>query len=273
MTATVAAKRARFRELHEAGCFVMPNPWDLGSAVALQSLGFSALASTSAGMAWSMARPDNQVARDEVLGHLASLAGRLDAPLNADFENAFAREPAGVAANVALAIETGVAGLSVEDSTGDRDSPLYDFDLAVERIAATRAAIDASGADVMLTARSEGFIAGRPDLAQTIRRLTAFSEAGADCLYAPGLRDVEQIAAVVAAVAPKPVNVLTPGHSVAVLAGLGVRRISVGGSLARAAWGEFLRAARQISSEGSFEALARGAPGGELNALFLADRV
>ena len=273
MTATVAAKRAHFRKLHEAGCFVMPNPWDLGSAVALQSLGFSALASTSAGMAWSMARPDNQVARDEVLGHLAGLAERLDVPLNADFENAFAREPAGVAANVSLAIETGVAGLSVEDSTGDKNSPLYDFDLAVERIAAARAAINASGADVILTARSEGFIAGRPDLAQTIRRLTAFAEAGADCLYAPGLREIEQIAAVVAAVAPKPVNVLTPGLSVAALAALGVRRISVGGSLARAAWGEFLRAARQIRGEGSFEALARGAPGGELNALFSADRV
>lgn len=265
---TIAAKRAAFRALHQQGCFVIPNPWDAGSAIALQSMGFRALASTSAGMAWSMGRPDNRVDRDEVLAHLANLVAAVDVPINADFENAFAREPSGVAANVALAVATGVAGLSVEDSTGDTEAPLYEFELAVERIAAARAAIDASGADVMLTARTEGFITGRPDLDETIRRLTAFAEAGADCLYAPGLRDGAQIAEVVRAVAPRPVNVLTPGLSVAVLAGLGVRRISVGGSLARSAWGGFLRAAREISETGTFASFADATPGGELNRLF-----
>ena len=273
MRPTSHDKRATFRRLHESGCFVMPNPWDVGSAVLLESLGFPALASTSAGMAWSFGRPDYRVARDEVLTHLSALAHAVDVPLNADFENGFADEPEGVAANVALAAETGVAGLSVEDSTGKADAPLYDFDLAVARVAAARAALDRNQTGVLLTARSEGFIAGRPDLEETIRRLKAYAAAGADCLYAPGLRQEDQIAAVVAAVAPKPVNVLTPGLSVAVLAGLGVRRISVGGSLARAAWGEFLRAAREIAGEGTFTAFARGAPGGELNGAFAkADR-
>jgi 2-methylisocitrate lyase-like PEP mutase family enzyme len=242
----------------------------VGSAITLQRLGFKAIASTSAGMAWAHGRPDNGVLRDEVLDHLSSLARAVDIPLNADFENAFAREPAGVAANVTLAIETGIAGLSVEDSSGDPEAPLYDFSLAVERIAAARAAIDASGTGVLLTARSEGFIAGRPDLPETLRRLAAFAEAGADCLYAPGLRQEDQIAAVVATAAPKPVNCLTPGLPVATLAALGVRRISVGGALARAAWGGFLRAAREIAASGTFTALADGAPGGKLNALFAA---
>ncbi|MBA3810558.1 MAG: isocitrate lyase/phosphoenolpyruvate mutase family protein [Caulobacteraceae bacterium] len=268
MPTTVADKRVAFRALHESGCFVLPNPWDAGSAIALQSLGFKAVASTSAGMAWSMGRADNAVSLEDVLAHLTALAAAVDIPVNADFENAFADDPAGVAANVTRALETGVAGLSVEDSTGAPAAPLYDFDLSVERVAAARAAIDVSGTGVVLTARSEGFIAGRPDLIETVRRLTAFAAAGADCLYAPGLRDASDIAEVVRAVAPKPVNVLTPGLAVSALADLGVRRISVGGSLARAAWGEFLRAAREIGEAGTFGAFARGASGGELNRLF-----
>jgi 2-methylisocitrate lyase-like PEP mutase family enzyme len=268
MSAATAQKRAAFRALHESGCFTMPNPWDVGSAVALQSLGFPALASTSAGMAWSLGHADNQVTMEEVLAHLTTLAARVDIPMNADFENGFADAPDGVAANVALAVETGVAGLSVEDSTGDPASPLYDFDLAVARVAAARAAIDASGGGVVLTARSEGFICGRPDLDETLRRLKAFAAVGADCLYAPGLREESQILAVIQAVSPKPVNVLTPGLPAATLAGLGVRRISVGGALARTAWGEFLRSAREIADEGTFTAFAQGAPGGELNRMF-----
>ena len=268
MSATTSEKRAAFRALHESGCFVIPNPWDVGSAIALQSLGFSAIASTSAGMAWSMGRADTKVGLEPVLAHLAALAAAVDIPLNADFETAFADGPEGVAANVARAMATGVAGLSVEDSTGDPAAPLYDFALAVERVAAARAAIDAAGGDVVLTARSEGFIAGRPDMDETLRRLTAYAAAGADCRYAPGLRGEDQIGQVVAALAPKPVNVLTPGLPVASLAALGVRRISVGGALARAAWGEFLRAARVIAEGGTFTAFARGAPGGELNGLF-----
>ncbi|MDB5479246.1 MAG: isocitrate lyase/phosphoenolpyruvate mutase family protein [Caulobacteraceae bacterium] len=268
MSQTTADKRRAFRALHEAGCFVIPNPWDVGSALALQSLGFKALASTSAGMAWSMGKADGQVELEEVLAHLTALAGRLVIPLNADFENGFAEAPEGVAANVARAVGTGLAGLSVEDSTGDASAPLYDFDLAVARVAAARAAIDAIDPTVVLTGRSEGFIRGRPDLPETIRRLTAYAEAGADCLYAPGLRDPAQIRAVVEAVAPRPVNVLTPGLSVGEIAALGVRRISVGGSLARTAWGEFLRSAREIANDGAFTAFGRGAPGGELNRLF-----
>ncbi len=268
MSATPADRRAAFRRLHESGCFVLPNPWDVGSAIALQRLGFRAIASTSAGLAWSMGRPDNKVGLDAVLAHLRALAGAVDIPLNADFENGFADDPAGVATNVALAVETGVAGLSVEDSTGEAAAPLYDFTLAVERVAAARQAIDASGSGVILTARSEGFIAGRPDFGETVRRLCAFAAAGADCLYAPGLDKESQIAELVKAVAPKPVNVLTRGLPVAALAGLGVRRISVGGSLARAAWGEFLRAAREIASQGTFTAFDRAEAGGKLNALF-----
>jgi 2-methylisocitrate lyase-like PEP mutase family enzyme len=211
---------------------------------------------------------DNKVARDTVLAHLTELAAAVDIPLNADFEGAFAIDPEGVAANVTLAVETGVAGLSVEDSTGDPSAPLFEFALAVERIAAARAAIDAAGADVLLTGRSEGFIAGRPDMAETLRRLVAYSEAGADCLYAPGIRTEAEIAEVVTAVAPKPVNVLAPGLSVAALTRLGARRISVGGALARSAWGEFLRAAREIAETGEFTAFAKAASGRDLNAMF-----
>jgi 2-methylisocitrate lyase-like PEP mutase family enzyme len=268
MARTIEERRATFHALHQGGCFVMPNPWDVGSALALQSLGFQALATSSAGMAWSMGKADNQVALNDVLDHLTELSAVLDVPLNADFENGFAHEPDGVATNVALAADTGVSGLSIEDSSGDQQTPLYEFDLAVARVAAARAALDRAGRGVLLTARSEGFIAGRPDLTETIRRLRAFALAGADCVYAPGLREESQIAEVVRAVAPTPVNVLTPGLSVASLAALGVRRISVGGSLARSAWGEFLRAAREIASDGSFSAFSRAAPGGELNRMF-----
>jgi len=273
MSVTPEAKRAAFRELHQSGCFVMPNPWDVGSASALQSLGFKALASTSAGMAWAMGRPDNGVERDDVLAHLTALASRTDVPINADFENAFARAPDGVAANIALAVATGVAGLSVEDSTGDPAAPLYDFALSVERIAAARSAIDATGADVFLTARSEGFIAGRPDIAETLRRLTAYADAGADCVFAPGLREPDHIRALVQAVAPKPVNLISPGLPVADVAALGVRRISVGGSLARVAWGAFLESARDLAQNGVFDSFAAGAPGAELNRLFSDARV
>lgn len=268
MRPSIADKRATFRRLHDSGCFVIPNPWDVGSGIMLQSLGFKAVASTSAGMAWAMGRPDTGVSRGDVLAHLAELVEAVDVPVNADYENGFADDPEGVAESVRLAAATGLAGLSIEDSTGNRDAPLYDFGLAVERIAAARAAIDGAGGGVLLTGRSEGFIAGRPDLDETIRRLQAYSAAGADCLYAPGIREDAQIAAVVQAVAPKPVNVLTFGMPVAQLAGLGVRRISVGGALARAAYGEFLRAARQIAGDGSFEAFGRAAPGAELNAFF-----
>lgn len=269
MTRTIAEKRAAFRALHVSGCFVMPNPWDVGSALALQDLGFKALASTSAGMAWSLGLPDNRVSLEDVLAHLTALNDRLDVPLNADFENAFADGPEAVAVNVAKAVRTGVAGLSVEDSrNGGAGEPLYDFDLAVARVAAARAAIDAIDPGVVLTARSEGFIRGRPDMQEALRRLAAFAAAGADCLYAPGLREPSQISEVVRAVAPKPVNILTPGLPVASLAALGARRISVGGALARTAWGGFLRAAREIASEGGFTQFAQGAPGADLNRLF-----
>ena len=265
---SVAEKRTVFRRLHESGCFVIPNPWDAGSAVLLQSLGFKALASTSAGMAWSMAKPDNKVERDDVLAHLQTLAAAVDIPLNADFENGFADTPDGVAANVTKAVETGIAGLSIEDSTGNKEAPLYEFDLAVRRVAAARAALDRSGSGVLLTARTEGFIAGRPDLDETAKRLTAFAAAGADVLYAPGIKEQAQIRAVVQAAGGKPVNMLTIGHTVADLAGLGIRRISVGGSLARTAWGEFIRAAREIAAEGSFEHFKQATPSSELNRLF-----
>jgi 2-methylisocitrate lyase-like PEP mutase family enzyme len=268
MKRSTTEKRRVFRTLHESGCFVMPNPWDVGSALALQSLGFPALATTSAGMAWSLGRPDNGVDLETVLAHLRLIADAVDVPVNADFENAFADSPEGVAAHVAQAVDTGVAGLSVEDGTGDPRSPLYDFDLAVARIAAARSAIDAIDPTVVLTARSEGFVVGLPDLAETVRRLSAFAAAGADCLYAPGIRDPEVIGAVVRAVAPLPVNVLTPGLSVASLAALGTRRVSVGGALARTAWGAFLRSAREIASEGAFTDFSRGESFGNINALF-----
>lgn len=267
MTASAAEKRITFRKLHEAGCFVLPNPWDLGSARLLQSLGFKALASTSAGFAWSTGRADYGLGCDEVVAHLRQLCAGTELPLNADFENGFADAPQAVADNVRKAIEAGVAGLSIENRSGDRSQPLYPDALAVERIAAARAAIDALDRNAILVARCEGFLVGEADLGSTIRRLVAFAQAGADCLYAPGLTTKQQIAEVVAAVAPRPVNVLVgnaPGFSVAELTALGVRRVSVGGALARAAWGGFMRAAREIAEHGTFGEFANGYPGGEL---------
>ena len=235
-----------FRQLHLAGCFVIPNPWDAGSARLLAQLGFPALATTSSGFAWSQGRPDNGITLDEALSHFRAIAGSVSVPVNGDFEGGFAVEPEDVGANVARATETGVAGLSIEDSTGRQADPLFDFGLAVERVRAARQAIDRTGSGVLLTARSEGFIVGRPDLAETVRRLVAFAEAGADCLYAPGLRTADDIAVVVNAVAPKPVNALVGAGFITVpeLAALGVRRVSVGGALARAAWTGFMEAAR-----------------------------
>ena len=263
-----------FRRLHEAGCFVLPNPWDIGSARILVGLGFKAVATTSAGLAWSLGRRDNEISVELLLSHLRTIAAAVEVPVNADFEDGFARDPLGVAANVWAAVETGIAGVSIEDSTGDQAEPLYDFALAVERIHAARKAIDDSGTGVVLTGRSEGFIAGRADLPETIRRLVAYAEAGADCLYAPGVRGMSDISAIVSAVAPKPVNVLvsTDFTTVAQLAEAGVRRISVGGALARAAWTGFLSAAGEIASSGTFSALARNIPQPEMNKLFDAAR-
>ena len=271
MTASFAPDRCRrFRQLHQSGCFVIPNPWDLGSARLLARLGFPALATTSSGFAWSLGRRDNHVSLDEALAHLRSIARSVDLPVNGDFEGGFAVEPEQVGANVLQATATGVAGLSIEDSTGDASRPLFDFDLAVERIKGARRAIDESKTGVLLTGRSEGFIVGRPDLTETIRRLTGYAEAGADCLYAPGIRTKAEIVAVVEAVAPKPVNVLVGGDftTVTELAAMGVRRISVGGALARAAWTGFLQAAEEIAQRGSFTALARGVPFDEINESF-----
>jgi len=259
-----------FRRLHQSGCFVLPNPWDLGSARLLVKLGFRALATTSAGFAWSLGRRDTRVTLEEALAHFRALARGVPVPVNADFEGGFAVAPEGVADNVLAATGTGVAGLSIEDSSGDPAQPLFDFALAVERVRAARNAIDRSGTGVLLVGRSEGFIAGRPDLAETIRRLTAYAEAGADCLYAPGIREKAQIAAVVKAVAPKPVNVLVGSDftTVAELAALGVRRISVGGALARAALTGFLAAAREIAEQGTFTGLARAVPWAEIEEAF-----
>jgi methylisocitrate lyase len=243
-----------FHRLHADGCFVMPNPWDVGSAVALEQMGFKALATTSAGHAWTLARPDNGLQLHETLEHLRQVSAAVEVPVNADFEGGFADDPEEVAANVRLAAATGIAGLSIEDSTGDADEPLYAFDLAVERVRAARRAIDMSGTGILLTGRSEGFVVGRPDLEETIRRLEAYAEAGADCLYAPRIETTEQVSAVVAAVAPKPVNLLAnaPFITVVEAASLGVRRISVGGTLARTAWAGFLSAAEEIAVDGTF---------------------
>ncbi|HET9603213.1 MAG TPA: isocitrate lyase/phosphoenolpyruvate mutase family protein [Gemmatimonadales bacterium] len=256
-----------FAELHRSGCFVLPNPWDLGSARLLERLGFPALATTSAGFAWSRGRQDNHVSLDTVLLHLREMAEAVDVPMNADFEGGFAVEPSDVAKNVLLASDTGIAGLSIEDSTGDIAKPLFDFEFALERVRAARRALDESDTGVLLTARTEGFIAGKPDLDETIRRLTAFAEAGADCLYAPGIRGMDQIAEVVKAVAPKPVNVLVSSDftTVQALADLGVRRISVGGALARVAWAAFLDAATEIATHGTFSRLAGVMSGAALN--------
>jgi len=270
---SLAEKRATFRKLHDSGCFVIPNPWDIGTARYLQHLGFKALASTSAGFAFAQGYADGAVPRDAMLDHLRELVAATDLPVNADFEGGYADAPEGVAESVRLCVETGVAGLSIEDSTSNPAIPLYDFDLALARVRAARAAIDKAGGDVVFTARSEGFIRGRPDLDETIRRLKAFAAAGADCLYAPGIRTREQIEAVVKAVAPKPVNLLvsTAALTVADIAATGLRRISVGGTLARVAWNAIMRSAREIAEQGKFDSFAGIIPNAELNAFFLED--
>ena len=259
----------RFHELHKSGCFVLPNPWDAGSARILVKLGFVALATTSSGFAWTLGRQDHGASLDDALEYFRTVSSAVDVPVNADFEGGFAVDPDGVAKHVARATATGIAGVSIEDSTEDAENPLFEFELSVARIRAARAAIDKSGTHVLLTARSEGFIAGRPDLHETIRRLTAYSAAGADCLYAPGLRSIDDIRAIVAAVAPKPVNVLaTKDFNVATLASAGVRRISIGGALARTAWTGAIAAAKEIAEQGTFTALGRAIPGAEMNRLF-----
>ena len=265
MTDTI---RARFRALHASGCFVIPNPWDVGSARLLQHLGFEALASTSSGRAWTQGRPDYGVERDDVLAHLRELCASVDLPINADFEFGFAAAPEDVAANVTLAVDTGVAGLSIEDSKPGGKG-LHDKALSVDRIRAARRAIDQTGQDVILVARTEGLLADPAALTPAIDKLVAFAEAGADCLYAPGVRTKDDIAVMVRAVAPKPLNVLMsgPGLSVAELADLGVRRISVGGALARVSWGAMLSVAEQMKA-GSFDGLASAAPGKRLNDIF-----
>lgn len=270
---TIADRRRTFRTLHEAGCFVLPNPWDVGSARYLEHLGFPALATTSAGAAFAAGLPDGGMPRDAMLAHLRIVVEATSLPVNADFGAGYADAPDDVAANVRLCVETGVAGLSIEDATGDPAMPLYDPDLAARRVGAARAAVDASDPSVVLTARAEGFLVGERDLDAVMRRLRAYAQAGADCLYAPGIAQREQVAALVAALAPKPINVLmsAPGLTVPELAALGVRRISLGSALARSAWGGFLRAARAIAGEGRFDALAEGTPFRELDRFFRDD--
>ncbi len=270
MALSIEQKRAAFRKLHDSGCFVIPNPWDVGSARLLAGMGFKALASTSSGYAWSTGRADNDLPVGQICDHLKLLSDATDLPVNADFEAGFADDPAGVAANVTRGVATGVAGLSIEDSTGDPKQPLYEMTLAVERMRAARAAIDATKQNVMLVGRCESYLIGQPDLKATIARLEAYAEAGADCLYAPGIKSKADIVAVVKAVAPKPVNLLVgaPGSSVAEIADLGVRRISVGGALARSAWGGLLRAARDIAQNGSFAEFGNAVPYAEINGAF-----
>jgi len=267
---TIADKRAAFKKLHESGCFIIPNPFDVGSAVALQHLGFKALASTSAGFAWTLGKPDNRVTVDDVCTHLAAICAAVDIPVNADFEDGFAHEPDKVGINVGRAVKAGVAGLSIEDYTGDNAKPLFDRALAVDRIKAARAAIDADNSGVLLTGRCEAFLRGQKDMNLVIDRLTAYAEAGADCLYAPGIATAEEISTVVKAVAPRPVNLLVgaAGPALKVAADLGVRRISVGGGLARMAWTGFMKAAKEMAEQGSFTELSNGYPGGELNKMF-----
>lgn len=271
------ARREAFKALHSSGCFVIPNPWDTGTSRYLRHLGYKALATTSAGLAFSQGLPDSEaVPRDVVLRHMAEIVAATDLPVNADFESGYADNPDGVALSVALCVATGVAGLSIEDATGDRSNPLYDLPMAVERLKAARSAIDASNSGVMLVGRAECFLTGHPDpLKESIRRLEAYASAGADVLYAPGVRTREDIQAVVRAVHPKPVNVLmgwNTGLKVADLAEIGVRRISVGSSLSRVAWTAFIRAAKTIAQEGSFEDFDGLVPYAELNDFFRNDR-
>jgi 2-methylisocitrate lyase-like PEP mutase family enzyme len=273
MRPTQTSLAAKFRALHESGCFVLPNPWDIGTAIYLERLGFEALATTSAGFAFSRGKSDGGVPRDEMLAHIREIVNTTALPVNADFHAGYADEPEDVAANVRLCVETGVAGLSIEDSTGRSECPLYEKKLAIERIRAARLAIDASKSGVLLTGRCEAWLVGNPDPLHTaLDRLSAYAEAGADCLYAPGVSDPDEIAQIVNAVAPKPVNVLVSGFNhqltLSVLADLGVRRISVGSGLALAAWGAFLRAAKDIKANGTFTLLADNAPFAELSDLF-----
>jgi 2-methylisocitrate lyase-like PEP mutase family enzyme len=273
MTPTQKSLAAKFRSLHDCGCFVLPNPWDIGTAIYLERLGFKALATTSAGFAFSRSKPDGGVSRDEMLAHIREIAQATSLPVNADFQAGYADEPEDLAANVQLCVDTGVAGLSIEDSTGRSDSPLYEKKLAIERIRAARAAIDTSKTGVVLTGRCEAWLVGDPDPLHTVLdRLTAYAEAGADCLYAPGVSEPNEIAQIVGAVAPRPLNVLVSGfnHELTLsgLADLGVRRISVGSGLALAAWGAFLRAAREIQANGTFNLLGNSASSAELNELF-----
>jgi 2-methylisocitrate lyase-like PEP mutase family enzyme len=272
---SIADKRRRFHELHASGCFVIPNPWDVGSALYLQSLGFPALASTSSGFAWTQGRADSAAPLEAVLEHLRVLVAATDVPINADFEAGYAADAAGVGRHVTMAVDTGVAGLSIEDSTGNAAEPLYALDVAVARLSAARQAIDRAGGDTLLVGRAECFLVGRPDLDETIARLKAYANAGADCLYAPALRTREQIAAVVKAVAPKPFNLLVfsaTDMTMDDIAALGVRRVSIGGALARCAWGGFMKAATQIAQHGRFDGFADAASGATLNQLFAAPR-
>jgi 2-methylisocitrate lyase-like PEP mutase family enzyme len=270
MSRTIREKRASFRALHASGCFSLPNPWDVGSARYLASLGFQALATTSAGFSWSMGCAEGQVSRETALAHFRTIVEATDLPVTADFESGFGADPAGVAESVALAVETGIAGVSIEDATGDAATPLFPLHVAVSRIEAARHAIDDNGGDTLLVGRAENFIAGVPDLDDTLARLRAYAAAGADCLYAPGIRTREEIAAVVAAVAPKPVNLLIGANSawtLQELAALGVRRVSVGGALARVAWGSLMHAAQALM-QGRFDGFGDAASGDQLNALF-----
>jgi 2-methylisocitrate lyase-like PEP mutase family enzyme len=264
-------KRRTFHQMHQSGCFVIPNPWDVGSALYLQSLAFKALATTSSGFAWSQGRPDGGISRDVALAHLRELVAATDLPINADFQGGFAHDPQGVAEGVRLAVDTGIAGISIEDSTGDTSKPLYDLDVAVARMRAARGAIDKAGGDTLLVGRAECFLVGRPNLDEAIARLQAYAKVGADCLYAPGIRTREHIAAMVASIAPKPFNLLV-GHAseltVREIAELGVRRISVGGALARSAWGGLMRAAQIIAEHGRFDGFADAASGQAVDGLF-----
>jgi 2-methylisocitrate lyase-like PEP mutase family enzyme len=271
--ASISPAVAAFRALHESGCFVLPNPWDVGTAIYLRHLGFKALATTSGGFAFSRGHADNRVSRDDMLSHIREIVASVSLPVNADFEGGYARDPEEVAMNVAMCVATGIAGLSIEDSAGAQTGALHEPTLSVERIGAARAAIDASGTQVVLTARCEAWLVGHPDPRRTVlERLAAYAEAGADCLFAPGVRDADDIEEIVRAVAPRPVNVLVsapvPGLSVGRLAELGVRRVSVGSALARAAWGGFLRAARELAESGSFDGLTGAVPFPEINGFF-----
>src|ERR1700680_4734764 len=266
---SIDEKRGDFRKIHQSGCFAIPNPWDIGSAKYLQHLGFKAIATTSAGFAFSRGLPDGSVQRDDMIAHIRELVEATDIPVNADFENGYADDPNWCAENARLCAETGVAGLSIEDAADRKESPLYDVDLAVERIHAVREALHGTG--VLLAGRAEGFLIGRENIDQVIKRLVAYSEAGADCLYAPGFKERDHIKAIVECVAPKPSNILIGGPSGLTMrdaAELGARRVSVGGAFARAAWGGFIRSAKELVERGTFDELAHAAPYADLQEFF-----